>query len=207
MDQGKSKSRRKTRRQYVVAFMLGTALSALGPATASAADAAPAPARAVTDLSRYCTTCWRNARLPADCWTDCTQEVFVRLLERVPQGSWDLVLKTEGDERREFVRAIDTVKKRVQRGRTWASGPHNEFADRRDSHDRKLADDREAVRLAAAEVLTPRQQRILQLTCAGWSVQAISSELQTSPERISDEKYKAIQKLRAKLGPEMEERA
>src|SRR6516225_11953537 len=127
MDQGKSKSRRKTRRQYVVAFMLGTALSALGPATASAADAAPATARAVTDLSRYCTTCWRNARLPADCWTDCTQEVFVRLLERVPQGSWDLVLKTEGDERREFVRAIDTVKKRVQRGRTWASGPHNEF--------------------------------------------------------------------------------
>jgi RNA polymerase sigma factor (sigma-70 family) len=159
---------------------------------------------AVTDLSRYCTTCWRNARLPADCWSDCTQEVFVRLLERVPQASWEFVLKTEGDERREFVRAIDTVKKRVQRGRTWASGPLDEVADRRDSHDRKLANDREAVRQAAADLLSPRQQRILQLSCAGWSVQDISSELRTSPERVSDEKYKGIRKLRAKLGPEME---
>ena len=41
--------------------------------------------------------------------------VFARLLERIPQQNWDLVLQDEGTERREFVRAIDTVKKRVQR--------------------------------------------------------------------------------------------
>jgi RNA polymerase sigma factor (sigma-70 family) len=204
MEPIKSKTRSSSRRRYVVALMLGTALSALGPATpSSAAEASPATLRAVNDLSRYCTTCWRNARLPADCWSDCTQEVFIRLLERVPQGSWDLVLKTEGDERREFVRAIDTIKKRVQRGRTWASGPLDEVADRRDSHDRKLADDRETVRRAAADLLSPRQQRILQLSCAGWSVQDMAAELEISPERVSDEKYKAIQKLRSKLGPEM----
>ncbi len=207
MEQITSKSRGSSQRRYAVALMLGTALSALGPATASAAEASPTTLRAVNDLSRYCTTCWRNARLPADCWSDCTQEVFIRLLERVPQGSWDLVLKTEGDERREFVRAIDTIKKRVQRGRSWASGPLDEVADRRDSHDRKLADERDAVRRAAADLLSPRQQRILQLTCAGWSVQDMAAELETSPERVSDEKYKAIQKLRVKLAPEMEKSA
>jgi RNA polymerase sigma factor (sigma-70 family) len=207
MEPIKPKSRSSSHRRYVVALMVGTALSALGPATASAADATPATLRAVSDLSRYCTTCWRNARLPDDCWSDCTQEVFIRLLERVPQGSWDLVLKTEGDERREFVRAIDTIKKRVQRGRTWASGPLDEVADRRDAHDRKLADDRETMRQAAADLLSSRQQRILQLSCAGWSVQDMAAELATSPERVSDEKYKAIQKLRAELGPEMEKSA
>ena len=61
-----------------VAVVLGTALSALAGGEASAAT------RTVTDISRYCTACWRNARLPADRWDDCTQEVLVRLLERVP---------------------------------------------------------------------------------------------------------------------------
>src|SRR5262249_31070174 len=68
-------SSHKSRRPYVVAMVLGTALSAL-----PAAQAAP-PERAVTDISRYCTACWRNAHLPPSSWNDCTQEVFRRLLE------------------------------------------------------------------------------------------------------------------------------
>ena len=94
-------------RRMVVAMVLGTALSSFG-----AAQASP---KTVTDISRYCTTCWRNARLPADCWPDCTQDVFVRLLERVPAESWDKRSALDSEERREFVRAIDAVKKRVQR--------------------------------------------------------------------------------------------
>src|ERR1700681_1105220 len=88
----------------VMAMVLGTALPTFG--TASAANP-----RTVNDLSRYCTACWRNARLPADCWPDCTQEVFTRLLERVPQDSWGSTLAEETQERRELVRAIDAVKK------------------------------------------------------------------------------------------------
>src|SRR5437868_10845605 len=112
-------------RRVVVAMMLGTALSTLG---ASAAQASP---QTVTDISRYCSTCWRNARLPADCWADCTQDVFVRLLERVPTDSWNRVLQIEGEERREFVRAIDAVKKRVQRARRYAAWPAAGVADER----------------------------------------------------------------------------
>src|SRR5713226_9577925 len=81
--------------RYVVAMVLGTALTALGP-TAGAASAEETT-RAVQDISRYCTTCWRNARLHPDCWPDCTQDVFSRLLERVPADGWDRVLRDEGE--------------------------------------------------------------------------------------------------------------
>ena len=59
-----------------------------------------------------------------------------------------------------------------------------------------MADEREAVRRAAADLLSPRQQRILQLSFDGWSVHEIALELQLPAERVSDEKYKAIRKLR-----------
>jgi RNA polymerase sigma factor (sigma-70 family) len=182
----------------MAAMVLGTALSALGP-TGLATAAPEATMRAVTDMSRYCTTCWRNARLHPDCWTDCTQEVFSRLLERVTPDSWDRVLQAEGEERREFLRAIDTVKKRTQRSRKYAGGEMEQVADPRDRHDSRLADEREAVRHAAEEVLSRRQQRIVQLSFEGWSVHEIADELRLPPERVSDEKYKAVRKLREHL--------
>src|SRR5262245_16959012 len=100
----------KKKGRYVVAMVLGTALSAFGPTTAKA-DSSEIPARAVQDISRYCTACWRNARLHPDNWSDCTQEVFCRLLETVPPDAWSQLLKAEGDDRREFLRTIDAVKK------------------------------------------------------------------------------------------------
>src|SRR5215470_13351649 len=108
---GQDPGKRRTKRHFVMAMMLGTALSAAGAATADAAI----PAGAVQDLSRYCTACWRNAGLPVDRWGDCTQEVFRRLLERVPGEEWSGLLDAEGPERRELIRAIDAVKKQTQR--------------------------------------------------------------------------------------------
>ena len=180
----------------VVAMVLGTALSTFGTTPAPAAHT-------VNDLSRYCTACWRNARLPADCWTDCTQEVFARLLERVPTEDWGQTLKAEGDERREFLRAIDAVKKRVQRGRKWAAYPEESVADRRPATERERAEVREEVAKVAAEVLSDRQRQILQLTGEGWEVNEIADRLAIGPERVSDEKYKAIRKLRAHLHDRM----
>jgi RNA polymerase sigma factor (sigma-70 family) len=190
--------RKSKRGRYVVAMVLGTAMSALGTSSALASPA-PGEIRAVTDISRYCTACWRNARLDPHCWTDCTQEVFCRLLERVDLNSWERVLKDEGEERREFLRAIDAVKKRSQRSRRFASAAADAIADRRDLHDRRLAEDREAVSKAAAECLSGRQRSILQLSFEGWSAHEIGAKLRLAPERVSDEKYKAIRKLREQL--------
>src|SRR5207302_915809 len=108
-----SGARPRKRRHYMMAMVLGTALSAFGQSAAQAA-----PAEAIQDISRYCTTCWRNARLPADRWGDCTQEVFRRLLDRVPTDEWNRLLNGAGEERREFLRAIDEKYKAVRKLRT-----------------------------------------------------------------------------------------
>ncbi len=200
MSTTETRPKRGRRRPYVMAMVLGTALTAMGaPAAAVAGQTPEVTNRAVNDLSRYCTTCWKNARLHPDCWTDCTQEVLTRLLERVTPAAWGRVLKDEGEERREFLRAIDTVKKRSQRGKKWLPEPPEGVADRRDLSRRRLADEREAVDRAADEMLSARQKRIVQLSFEGWSVQEIADELRAAPERVSDEKYKAIRKLRARL--------
>ena len=134
-----------------------------------------------------------------DSWTDCTQEVFKKLLERVPQDGWDRVLRGEGAERREFLRAIDAVKKRTQRARKL-SNLSAEVADYRGRTENSLRDDRETVALAAREVLSPRQRRLLELTADGWAVPEIAATLGTTVERVSDEKYKAIRKLQHYFG-------
>jgi RNA polymerase sigma factor (sigma-70 family) len=192
MSHSPNSAQRLRRKSCAVAMVLGTALSAFGTATAGAA----VPARAVSDITRYCSACWRNARLHPDCWSDCTQEVFCRLLERVTPEGWNQALAFESEERRELVRAIDAVKKRTQRSRKGFSAAVETLADEKDPSRRLLADDRAAVRQVAAALLSPRQQRILDLSFSGWSVQDIAAELRLPAARVSDEKYKAIQRLR-----------
>jgi RNA polymerase sigma factor (sigma-70 family) len=189
------------RRGAVAAMLLGTALTAFGTAATARADVSPdGTVRIVNDMSRYCTVCWRNARLHPDHWGDCTQEVFSRMLQRVSPDSWEQALRGDGEERREFLRAIDAVKKRTQRALRRSTGLNDVVADDRDHQERCVADERDAVRRAAAEFLSPRQQRILQLSFDGWSVQEIADKMQLPAERVSDEKYKAIRKLRASFG-------
>jgi RNA polymerase sigma factor (sigma-70 family) len=188
----------RTGHSYIVAIVLGTALTAL--ATGQSAAASPETTlKAISEMGRYCSTCWRNANLPHEAWTDCTQEVFTKVLERVPQNSWTQILHGEGDERREFLRAIDAVKKRTQRARKYANSVEH-VADRRQQEEWRLASEREMVRDAAKEVLSPRQQRIVQMSIEGWAVQEMAEELQLPAERVSDEKYKAIRKLREHFG-------
>jgi DNA-binding CsgD family transcriptional regulator len=192
-------------RSMMVAVVLGTALTAGenkshgSPATLRALPPDVGP-DVVRDITRYCQACWRNARLPEDRWQDCTQQVFARLLERVPVGQWaTLLADDEAAERKEFYRAIDAVKKRTQRARRHAElAP--DFADGRNRATDYLREQREAVALASQAVLSERQQRIVEMTAHGWAVPDIAAELNTTPERVSDEKYKAIRKLRDHLG-------
>ena len=46
-------------------------------------------------------------------------------------------------------------------------------------------------------MLSRRQQNILRMICDGYNVADIAHELSISPDRVSDEKYKAVQKLRS----------
>jgi RNA polymerase sigma factor (sigma-70 family) len=175
--------------------MLGAALT-MADAKAPAATVSD---QAISDLHRYCTACWRNARLHPDSWGDCTQEVLARLLQTVPVADWDRILAAETDERREFVRAIDAVKKRTQRTRKYHA-IQDDVADRRSLGSQSFAEDREVVNGAAGRVLSSRQQKILRMSFEGYSVQDLAKSLAMSAERVSDEKYKAVRKLRQHFG-------
>jgi RNA polymerase sigma factor (sigma-70 family) len=164
----------------------------------------------VRDIQRYCTACWRNARLDPGVWDDCTQEVCCRLLSKARAGELDLnlVLAEDTSERRELVRAIDMVRKRVQRAKRYQ--PLDEYSiptsdnDQRVRYQQELGEVLEAARQA---VLTPRQDRIVELWTRGWTVPEIGKALQMPLARVSDEKYKALRKLERHLAGQRDELA
>ena len=183
-------------RRLIAAVVVGTALTALA-GEAKGKTFQPGP-DAIQDISRYCQACWRNARLHPDSWSDCTQEVLVRLLQTVEADRWDGLLKAENEDRREFLRAIDAVKKRTQRSRKYSSLIEDDVAAQHasDSNRNEL---REELDTVSSSVLSSRQQRILQLTREGYGISEIAQDMQMSTDRVSDEKYKAIRKLRKEL--------
>jgi DNA-binding NarL/FixJ family response regulator len=162
----------------------------------------------VRDIQRYCTVCWRNARLDPTLWDDCTQEVCCRLLTKARAGEMDLtqVLSDDTPERRELVRAIDMVRKRVQRTKRHQPFDGETVVDgdpgRKDRDRLELGEILEAARRA---VLSSRQDQIVELWMRGWSVPEIGVELSIPVNRVSDEKYKALRKLERHLRDRCEE--
>jgi RNA polymerase sigma factor (sigma-70 family) len=161
----------------------------------------------VHNIQRYCAVCWRNARLDPGVWDDCTQEVCCRLLTKARAGQLELglVLAEDTPERRELVRAIDMVRKRVQRTRRHAilddqstPGPD---VDQQTRDRQELGEILEAARRA---VLSPRQDRIVELWTRGWNVPDIADSLGMPVARVSDEKYKALRKLERHLANDRE---
>jgi len=155
----------------------------------------------VRDIQRYCTACWRNARLDPRLWDDCTQEVCCRLLTKAREGQLDLtqVLAEDTPERRELVRAIDMVRKRVQRAKRYRPLDDQTPATEVDRRHRDRLELGEILEAARRAVLSDRQDRIIELWMRGWSVSEIGTELKMPLARVSDEKYKALRKLEQHL--------
>jgi hypothetical protein len=155
----------------------------------------------VRDIQRYCTACWRNARLDPRLWDDCTQEVCCRLLTKAREGQIDLtqVLADDTPERREFVRAIDMVRKRVQRAKRYQPLDGHTPSTEEDRRHRDRLELGEILEAARRAVLSERQDRIIELWMRGWSVPEIGTELKMPLARVSDEKYKALRKLEQHL--------
>jgi hypothetical protein len=180
----------RTRKAGPAAMALVIGLAAL---TAQASES-----ELVRDIQRYCTVCWRNARLDPRLWDDCTQEVCCRLLTKARVGQLDLtqVMAEDTPERRELVRAIDMVRKRVQRAKRHL--PLDSLAIPAADHDRRHRERMELGEIlesARRAVLSNRQDRILELWMRGWSVPEIGADLDMPVTRVSDEKYKALRKL------------
>lgn len=162
----------------------------------------------IRSIQKYCTTCWSNARLDPGLWEDCTQEVCVRLWGKMKDGliNWQGLLTadgTESPEHRELIRVVDAVRKQAQRlkrflpleeatdigaTRTAETDPAESFA---------LTD---LLRTARDKVLTPRQDKIIELWTNGLGMSEIAREIGLKVAQVSDEKYKAICKLENFLG-------
>jgi RNA polymerase sigma factor (sigma-70 family) len=189
----------RTRKAGPAAMALVIGLAAL---TASASET-----DLVRDIQRYCTACWRNARLDPMLWDDCTQEVCCRLLTKARAGQLDLtqVLADDTPERRELVRAIDMVRKRMQRAKRHQPMDAVTVVADGDQQSRDRLELGEILEAARRAVLSPRQDRILELWMRGWQVPEIGAELKMPVNRVSDQKYKALRKLENHLRSRCEE--
>ena len=154
----------------------------------------------IEKIERYCRTSWRNAGIHQQEWSDCTQQALHRLLERVRNAGLEPAINVpDSPERRELNRSIwATVQRWRRRPRTAslnddAQDMTDERGDRNLQHKQAYA----RTLLASPEIsLTNTQRRILSLWLDGRSVAEIGRHLGMPAPRVSDQKYKAIAKLR-----------
>ena len=173
-------------------------------AASPAADQNTVQEQTIGAIRAYLTTSWRNAGIRRQDWDDCTQQAFLRVLQRLQQADLpDAIQQKRSHERRELNRCIwATVQNWRRRARRQAV---NSDFDVRDTQSERR-DDAAARTQHAREIvqdprngLSPRQQHILNASLEGQTVAEISAQLNIPTNRVSDEKYKAVQKLRQRL--------
>ncbi|MCA9263963.1 MAG: sigma-70 family RNA polymerase sigma factor [Planctomycetales bacterium] len=175
---------------------------------------------AVEQIDRYCNASWRNANIPHPEWNDCSQQVWVELLEKVPRHRLPEAIWTrDSEERCELNRAIWRIAQRwVRAFRCISLGSGEAVVESTSPLDsepctanRELLQPlgtRHESNVAVAErrwqqlldeaagQISDRQREILQLSGDGLPVREIAQQLDITPARVSDEKYRAIKKLR-----------
>lgn len=158
-------------------------------------------ANAVGAIERYCQASWSRAAIDRQDWHDCTQEVLIELLQRAAQK--DLARQSDDGEQdelnRELTRSIWAVAQRWRRRHQYA--PLNEVfvADRENPQVAEENDEMQQILERASESLTDRQKQIVALSIDGYSVAEIADELAMTTARVSDEKYKAIRRLKDRI--------
>lgn len=203
-------------RLSLAACALVVATSAAEPASTQAATGVAAAATAAVGqisesvilkkIRAYCAKSWQNAGISHQEWADCTQQVFARLLERVDRDRLLIAIEdVESAERRELNRAIWATSQRSRREKKYSplehAESHMEDRDPWPARMESIAAVKKALQGEEAR-LSDTQQEIVTRWSEGESISAIAASLKLSPARISDEKYKAIQKLRKHFGSE-----
>lgn len=168
-------------------------------ATAFSPDAS-AHQPVLNSIERYCAKTWQRAHVSPQDRYDCTQAVFAELLHRLEQEQWGTALSEEtSDERRELNRAVWCVLQRWRRTRSYSDLPEESILpSNQEQVCETLEEQRELLRQFLPE-LSERQQIILNETIQGATTQQIAQTLQTTASIVSDEKYKAIRKLKNKV--------
>ena len=202
-------------RVSLAACALAVATSAADPSTQAAggafaavtAGARVAQADLLRKIEAYCTRSWQNAGIARQDWSDCTNDVFVRLLKSLGrEGLQRAIEDRESEQRRELNRSIWATAQRWRRSPRLSplSDEDGRSAERDPWPARVEALSRVRSAIASDDArLSPTQQDIVARWSDGESIGSIADVLKLSPARVSDEKYKAIQKLRRFFGTDV----
>jgi RNA polymerase sigma factor (sigma-70 family) len=189
----------------------------LGPSASSSTSTADADAivSGLGQLDRYLNRAWYRAGIAPQQHDDCTQAVYTTLLQSLGRDRFDGlltdigqsgirdVLSRETPEGPDFFRAIDTVKKRAQREKTFQPIDAVDVADASIASPGQ-ADWRGALQEAIEHSLNPREAALIQATIQGETPAEIAQRWGVAPKTVSNEKSRALQKLRDALGADLD---
>lgn len=173
-------------------------------------------AAGVEQLRRYLSRSWIRAGINRQWHDDCTQAVFATMLEQhgrtgfdrlmseVGQSGIPQVLSRETDEGADFLRAIDMIKKRAQREKHFL--PIDEHLDLASGGFRETPRDqwKGSIEDAIRDRLNPREAELIHETLKGCSPSEIAQRWGVAPKTVSNEKTRALAKLRIALGDELQ---
>jgi RNA polymerase sigma factor (sigma-70 family) len=182
----------------------------LAPAVSTSTSTADADAivSGLSQLDRYLNRAWSRAGIAPQQFDDCTQAVYTTLLQTLGRDRFDTlltdigqsdireVLSRETAEGPDFFRAIDTVKKRAQRERTFQPIDAVDVADSASGP----SDMSGALQEAIDQALSPREAALIHATIQGETPAEIAQKWGVAPKTVSNEKSRVIQKLRDALG-------
>jgi DNA-binding CsgD family transcriptional regulator len=165
----------------------------------------------LSQLDRYLARTWYRAGIALQQHDDCTQAVYATLLQNLGRDRFDNlvsdvgqhgirdVLSRETPEGPDFFRAIDTVKKRAQREKSFQplDGQADTVATSASQSD---ADRRGALHEVIARQLNPREAALIYETLKGATPAEIAHQWGVAPKTVSNEKTRVFQKLRDALG-------
>jgi len=189
----------------LVASEVAELFGPIGPAT-DAADVS----EGLAQLDRYLARAWYRAGIAPQQHDDCTQAVYTSLLQGLGRDRFDRlladvgqsgirdVLSRETAEGPDFFRAIDTVKKRAQRERSFQplEAVDASALNRPGTSD---SDWKSHLQEAILNNLSPREAALIQATLQGETPAEIAQQWGIAPKTVSNEKTRALQKLREVL--------
>ncbi len=167
----------------------------------------------LNQLTRYLGRAWACAGIDPQSFEDCTQEVYETLLSNLGRDGFDQlaaqvgvlgvrnVLSRETPDGPGFFRAVDMVKKRTQRTRSFQSLDEHylELADGAGTDGASATDWRRELDEAIDRSLTRREADLIRDTLMGKTPQEIAQTWGMAAKTVSNEKTRAIQKLRVAL--------
>jgi RNA polymerase sigma factor (sigma-70 family) len=188
----------------------GTMTTSSGAATVPVQPDPAAVSSGLTQLNKYLNRAWYRAGIPAQLHDDSSQAVYATLLQNLGRqrfddlvgdvGNWGIrdVFSRETSEGVSFFRAVDMVKKRAQREKSYQSLDSVDVPT--DPGDQQTsASLRAALQDAIDQNLSPREAALIHDTLMGKTPAEIALQWGVAPKTISNEKSRVLQKLREAL--------